>query len=97
MKGDDEEPYEEDIFDNQQMEEDDDEDIIIYYDTKNSELEIEESILASIDLSRPMSSICGENCKGLCSMCGIDLNVESCDCKHEDVDPRLEKLKHLFD
>ena len=83
---------------NQQTEEEDeDEDIIIYYDGKNSELEIEEAILTSIELSLPMSSLCGENCKGLCSICGVDLNVDSCDCKHEDVDPRLEKLKHLFD
>ena len=84
---------------NQQTEEneDDDDEIIIYYDSKNSELEIEEAILASIDLSLPMASICGENCKGLCTICGVDLNQESCDCKHEDVDPRLEKLKNLFD
>lgn len=83
---------------NQQIEEEnDDDEIIIYYDGKNSELEIEGAILACIDLSLPIASICSENCKGLCTICGIDLNVESCDCKHEDVDPRLEKLKNLFD
>lgn len=81
---------------NQQTEEDDDE-IIIYYDSKNSELEIEETILATIELNRPMKPLCDEECKGLCDVCGVDLNVEQCDCTKQDIDPRLEKLKDLLD
>ncbi len=81
---------------NQQTEEDDDE-LIIYYDSKNSELEIEEAILATIELNLPMKPLCGEDCKGLCDVCGVDLNVEQCDCTKDDIDPRLEKLKDLLD
>lgn len=82
----------------QQAEEKADEDeIIVYYDDNNNNLEIEDTILTSIVLNRPMKSICSESCKGLCTKCGVDLNDKSCECTHEDIDPRLEKLKNLFD
>ena len=80
----------------EQTEQDEDE-IIIYYDEKDSVLDIEETILASIELAKPMKPLCGENCEGLCSICGVDLNVEKCNCTKQDIDPRLEKLKDLLD
>lgn len=40
--------------------------------------------------------LCKEDCKGLCTMCGCDLNVTECNCKNEEIDPRLEKLKEFF-
>ena len=33
-----------------------------------------------IILARPMKSLCSDECKGLCSFCGINLNRASCDC-----------------
>lgn len=39
--------------------------------------------------------LCSEDCAGLCSKCGVDLNSDSCNCK-EDVDPRLAKLAELL-
>ena len=27
--------------------------------------------------------LCSESCKGLCSKCGVNLNLETCDCKKE--------------
>ncbi|MEL6307888.1 MAG: DUF177 domain-containing protein [Chloroflexota bacterium] len=40
---------------------------------------------------------CSADCKGLCPVCGINLNHESCDCEREHIDPRLAKLKELLD
>ncbi len=40
--------------------------------------------------------ICKDDCKGLCTKCGCNLNKESCDCTDEEIDPRLEKLKDFF-
>lgn len=40
--------------------------------------------------------LCKEDCKGLCQKCGCDLNERECDCKNEEIDPRLEKLKEFF-
>ena len=37
-----------------------------------------------------------EDCKGLCPVCGKDLNIGNCECKKKQVDPRLEKLGELL-
>ena len=46
--------------------------------------------------SLPLRYLCSEDCKGLCSKCGKNLNKGSCNCV-EDVDPRFAKLKELLD
>jgi uncharacterized metal-binding protein YceD (DUF177 family) len=40
--------------------------------------------------------LCREDCRGLCSTCGANLNRETCDCAQEDIDPRLAVLKKLL-
>jgi len=40
--------------------------------------------------------LCSEDCKGLCSRCGADLNQGPCGCK-KDVDPRLAVLAKLLE
>ena len=39
---------------------------------------------------------CRDDCAGLCDICGIDLNSESCNCS-SDCDPRLAALAQLLD
>lgn len=46
-------------------------------------------------LALPMQVVCREECKGLCSVCGQDLNVKSCGCEQKVIDPRLAKLKYI--
>ena len=49
-------------------------------------------------LSIPMGVICREDCAGLCPQCGQNLNESTCDCEHDDIDPRLAVLRaHLED
>lgn len=67
---------------------------VLYY--KNNNLNLDEYIVEQVILSLPMRTICKEDCKGLCSKCGKDLNVSECDCVHNDIDPRLEKLKDFL-
>jgi uncharacterized protein len=43
------------------------------------------------------TALCREDCKGICPQCGKNLNLGPCDCKVENVDPRLEILKQLLD
>lgn len=43
----------------------------------------------------PMKPLCSEGCRGLCAMCGTNLNVGTCTCKAEWVDPRLAVLRDL--
>lgn len=54
---------------------------------------IEETVILSI----PYIPVCDKECKGLCPSCGTNLNKETCNCKHEKIDPRLEDLAKWFD
>jgi uncharacterized protein len=46
-------------------------------------------------LSLPMKPLCTDDCKGLCPVCGKNLNRETCDCKRTWDDPRLAALREL--
>ena len=59
-------------------------------------LVLDEIAGADIQLSLPQVMLCKEDCKGLCPMCGADLNKESCGCKPDDGDPRMAVLKNLL-
>jgi len=48
-------------------------------------------------LEIPINPICKQTCKGLCRICGNNLNVEKCEHGDEPIDPRLEILKSLLD
>ncbi|MDY0234437.1 MAG: DUF177 domain-containing protein [Gudongella sp.] len=71
---------------------DDAEDIIYYSDTKVNLLEyVWNQILSSL----PMKNLCNENCKGLCPVCGIDLNKDDCKCEIETGNLQFQKLREL--
>lgn len=44
----------------------------------------------------PMKVLCREDCKGLCPVCGKDLNTGDCGCDTTERDPRFESLRALF-
>jgi uncharacterized protein len=46
-------------------------------------------------LALPMKPLCSDACKGLCAVCGTNLNRETCDCKRDWDDPRLAALRAL--
>lgn len=46
-------------------------------------------------LALPPYSLCGEDCRGLCSICGQNLNERQCGCDTRQVDPRLAALKDI--
>ena len=45
----------------------------------------------------PIQPHCSEECKGLCPICGNNLNHSTCSHDLEDIDPRLEVLKQLLE
>jgi uncharacterized protein len=47
-------------------------------------------------LALPMKPLCREDCLGLCLECGQNLNLGSCDCVKDDIDPRLAALQQLL-
>jgi uncharacterized protein len=59
-------------------------------------IDVTDVIKNNILLSLPIKKLCKDNCKGLCQNCGTNLNIATCDCTKDNVDPRLAKLKDLF-
>jgi uncharacterized protein len=62
-----------------------------YY--SNDEIDISELIKEQVLLSVPMKPLCKPDCEGICPQCGTDLNKGSCECKAEELDPRLAPLQ----
>jgi len=58
-------------------------------------IDIDEIVREQILLSVPARALCDENCRGICSICGTNLNSRSCDCTSSEVDPRWEALRKL--
>lgn len=62
---------------------------------KAFEIDLSHDIRENLLLLMPMKSLCKEHCSGLCSICGVNLNYETCNCKVASIDPRWEKLKNI--
>jgi uncharacterized protein len=73
---------------------DDDEVQVLPADTQ--EIIVDEVIQEVCIMSRSIQSLCSDSCKGLCSICGTNLNKKQCKCENDNIDPRLEKLKSLL-
>ncbi len=61
------------------------------------ELELVDAIREEVVLSQSTLALCNSDCKGLCPQCGINLNQDSCECSHEEADPRWDTLRALND
>jgi len=59
------------------------------------QLDLTEAVRQNVLLTLPMVRLCKEDCQGLCSQCGKDLNLGPCDCKPEG-DDRLNILEKLL-
>jgi uncharacterized protein len=46
-------------------------------------------------LSLPVRTLCKPDCKGLCSHCGANRNLQPCSCDEGTNDPRWEALTGL--
>jgi uncharacterized protein len=64
---------------------------------QGEELDLRELVREQVMLNIQMKPLCDENCKGICSQCGTDLNTDTCSCKTEKIDSRLEVLKKLLE
>ena len=62
---------------------------------QGDEIDLSNYIMEQVAISLPVKVVCSEDCKGLCSNCGNNLNLEMCACDAEQVDPRFAVLKNL--
>lgn len=44
----------------------------------------------------PMKVVCMEECKGICSVCGANLNKGECGCDRSVHDPRMSVIRDIF-
>jgi uncharacterized protein len=61
------------------------------------QLDLADLTMADILLELPYKSLCREDCRGLCSKCGKNLNEGECGCETKEIDPRLEPLRALLE
>jgi uncharacterized protein len=58
-------------------------------------LELNDVLREVILLALPMQLICGEDCRGICPVCGQNRNQQDCGCSPASTDDRWNKLRML--
>lgn len=68
------------------------EDVYVY---EGSKLDVTKAVEDEIVLSVPTLFLCSDDCKGLCPVCGVNRNVQNCDCnsQKENAFSALKNLK----
>ena len=61
---------------------------------ENDQINLDDLVLEQLELNLPIRVLCREECQGLCSECGADLNSEQCQCQ-KPIDPRWQALADL--
>ena len=73
--------------------ESDADDVLVIPETAD-EVDVSDFVREAVILEEPIRVLCRSDCRGLCSQCGQDLNVATCDCVPPP-DPRWDALKRL--
>ena len=61
----------------------------------DDEIEMDHLVREQLYLALPIKFICHEACRGLCPVCGTNLNRETCRCQEKTGHPAFLKLKEL--
>lgn len=57
------------------------------------EIDLAPEIAEQVALEIPLKPLCSESCKGLCSICGVDLNTATCSCSTVARQSKFDALK----
>lgn len=58
-------------------------------------IDIDDLVREQVLLALPPRMLCGEECRGLCPVCGADRNQSDCACAPKEIDPRWAGLAGL--
>jgi uncharacterized protein len=72
------------IFKDKSAMTDDDRDSEVY-EYENNELDLYPYLRETMILEFPVKPVCSDDCKGLCPVCGKNLNNEACSCEKKDL------------
>lgn len=59
-------------------------------------LNVEMLICNELLVQWPIRVLCKDDCKGICSRCGANLNIQTCDCDTAVPDPRMAAIRDIF-
>jgi len=60
-------------------------------------IDLDELVFEEAVLNLPLKPVCHEECRGLCPICGQNLNERDCNCTKDDIDLRLLPLMKLLE
>ena len=66
---------------------------LIYFEGEG--INLQDGIQEQVIMAFPIKALCKENCKGLCSSCGNDLNQGDCGCDGQPPNGKFAALKNL--
>ncbi len=72
-------------------------DNVYFLKPDQDKIDITKDVKEFVNLSIPMKILCDDDCKGLCTKCGVNLNKGNCTCSHESIDPKWLPLMKLKD
>lgn len=64
---------------------------------QDDSIDIAETVRESLIFAEPFKNVCREECRGLCPICGKNLNMESCTCTTETINPKFAVLQKLLE
>ena len=70
-----------------------DEDVILF---EGHEVELDPIVHDRFLMELSGRYLCSEDCRGLCPVCGHDLNEGDCGCSREQIDPRWQALADIL-
>lgn len=59
-------------------------------------LDVDVLVSNEILMNWPVKVLCDEDCKGICKVCGQNLNRKTCDCDTVVLDPRMAAIKDIY-
>ncbi len=58
-------------------------------------VDLDDILRQQLYLALPLKSLCSEQCKGICSRCGVNLNLQECKCTNDRQDSPFSVLAQL--
>ena len=59
-------------------------------------LDVDKLVYNEVIIGWPTKILCCEDCKGICNVCGQNLNQGTCDCEDTSLDPRMSVIRDVF-